>query len=223
MVSQYFLVVAADVESLSSAAGVLTLVNYALVNIAVIVLRMRPPEDYRPSYTTPGYPYLQIVGTVSSVGVIFLADRPAQISAAVLLVLSLAWFFVYSKKRSTVSGISENIDWKEEYSFLNTPDNLTPALNGATAGIGTTREFSPYHLLTAVANPASGRSLLNISNKLLERSALDSEISVLNIIEIPEQLPLATARDRESFMEQRKKTQKELFNLVQEISAELVR
>ena len=215
-----FLVVVADVESLSSAAGVLTLVNYALVNIAVIVLRMRPPEDYRPSYTTPGYPYLQIVGAVSSVGVIFLADRPAQISAAVLLVLSLAWFFVYSKKRSTVSGISENINWKEEYSFLNTPDNLTPALNGATAGIGTTREFSPYHLLTAVANPASGRPLLNISNKLLKRSALDSEISVLNIIEIPEQLPLRSARERENFMKERKETQAELFNLIQDISAE---
>ena len=214
------LVLIADVESLSSSAGVLTLVNYALVNVAVIVLRIRPPEDYRPSFTTPGYPFLQVLGTVSSVGVIFLAGRSAQISAAVLLGLSLVWYFIYSKKRSTVEGVSEKINWKEEYSFINTPDNLTPALNGAVASHIKTREFSPYHLLTAVANPASGRPLLNISNKLLERSALDSEISVLNIIEIPEQLPLRSARERENFMKERKETQSDLFDLIQEVSAE---
>ncbi len=213
------LILAADVETLSSSAGVLTLVNYALVNISLIGLRINPPENYRPSYMAPGYPYIQIIGAVSSAGVIFLAGRSAQIGAAALLVLSLAWYFVYSKNKTSVKGISAEIDWKRDFSLVRTPDNLSLAL-GKEVPAAERREFSHYHLLTAVANPASGRPLLNISNKLLDRSELDSEISVLNIIEIPEQLPLRSAKEREGFMQERKETQAELFQLVQKISAE---
>ncbi|MFW5789883.1 MAG: amino acid permease [Bacillota bacterium] len=216
-----FLVLVANVENLSGAAGVLTLVNYALVNVAVIVLRMRPPEDYRPNYTTPGYPYLQVIGAVSSVGIIFMADRSSQISAVVLIGLSLVWYFIYSRKKSTIQGVSAEINWEEEYSFINTPDNLTPVLPSFnTDNVERKPEIAPYHLMTAVANPDSGRPLLNISNKLLERADIESEISVLNIIEIPEQLSLEVVRDDENLFEKRKKNQKDLFELSQELSAE---
>ncbi|MFW5994446.1 MAG: amino acid permease, partial [Halanaerobiaceae bacterium] len=216
-----FLVLVANVENLSGAAGVLTLVNYALVNVAVIVLRMRPPEDYRPNYTTPGYPYLQVIGAVSSVGIIFMADRSSQISAVVLIGLSLVWYFIYSRKKSTIQGVSAEINWEEEYSFINTPDNLTPVLPSFnTDNVERKPEIAPYHLMTAVANPDSGRPLLNISNKLLERADIESEISVLNIIEIPEQLSLEVVRDDEDLFEKRKKNQKDLFELSQELSAE---
>jgi len=212
------LVLAADVETLSSSAGVLTLVNYALVNISLIVMRINPPENYKPSYMAPGYPYLQILGAISSAGIIFLAGRSAQIGAAVLLIISLIWYFLYSRKKSSLKGLSADIEWKEGLSLAGIPDNLSPALEKGI--LATEREYSSYHLLTAVANPASSRPLLNISNKLLERTELDAEISVLNIIEIPEQLPLRSAKEREGFMRERKETQAELFQLVQKFSAE---
>lgn len=214
-----FLVAVADVEGLSSSAGVLTLVNYALVNVALIVLRIKPPKNYRPAYTAPGFPYLQIIGAISSVGIIFLAKRPAQIGAGVLLILSLIWFFAYSKSKSPLTGVSQSIDWKSEYSFWNTPDNLTPLLTTGEPTKFQEMEFSPYHLLVAVANPKSGRALLNISNKLLERTSLESEISVINIIEIPDQLSLEAAKETEELFQERKMVQKDLFELSQEIAS----
>ena len=214
-----FLVLTADVESLSKAAGVLTLISYALVNISLIVLRLRPPEDYRPSFLCPGYPYLQILGAISSIAVIFLAEPAAQITTLVLIAISVIWYYTYGKKRSQVKGISTEIDWKTEFSFVNTPDNLSAALEGYTPSMAG-REFSPYHVLTAVANPASGRSLIDISSKLIDRTSLDSEVSVLNILEVPSQLPLRSAKNREDIMQERTETQSKLFNITQEMAAE---
>ena len=213
------LVAVADVESLSNTAGILTLISYALVNISLIVLRLSPPEDYRPSFLCPGYPYVQILGAISSIAIIFFAEMITLLATAVLIIVSVLWYLVYGRERSLVSGISAEIDWKNEFSFINTPDNLKPVLEGGPAAAAEER-FSSYHVLTAVANPASGRSLLNISSKLIDRTALDSEVSVLNIIEIPGQLPLDAARQREDFMEERRQTQQKLFELTDEVAAE---
>ena len=212
------LVLVADVESLSSSAGVLTLVNYALVNVALIVFRMKPPDDYRPSFTVPGYPYLPILGAILSGGVIILAGRTAQIGAAVLLVLSLGWFALYSRKRSTVEGVSGTVSWREQLSPFRIQDNLTPLLDKSPSARRGGPPAAGFHILTAVANPASGRSLITISDKLAVRSRSDSKISVLNVYEIPKQLPLTSARERQGLVEHKSEIQNALLELSREIS-----
>ncbi len=55
-----------NLEFLSTAGSVLHLIVYGLLNVALIVMREADPADYDPDFEVPLYPFVPIIGTVSS-------------------------------------------------------------------------------------------------------------------------------------------------------------
>lgn len=84
---------------LVKAASVVILTAYVLTNLAVIILRESKLKNYRPSFKTPFYPWLQIFGIIIfSFFIIDLGLEAIEISIFLLLI-SICFYLFYGKKK----------------------------------------------------------------------------------------------------------------------------
>jgi amino acid transporter/mannitol/fructose-specific phosphotransferase system IIA component (Ntr-type) len=91
-----FLVVL-DVEQVAKLASSLQLTIFALVNVAVVVMRESRIEAYDPGFRSPLYPWMQLAGIVFPfVLVAEMGWFPALFTMAVVT-LSLAWYTYYAR------------------------------------------------------------------------------------------------------------------------------
>ncbi|MCD4817202.1 MAG: amino acid permease, partial [Candidatus Cloacimonetes bacterium] len=88
-------------ETLVKVASIVILTAYVLTNISVIILRESKLKNYRPSFKTPLYPYLQIFGIiVFTFFIIDLGLEAVEISVAFLLI-GVSIYLFYGRKRSS--------------------------------------------------------------------------------------------------------------------------
>ena len=85
------------VEMLAEVASLLHLMLYGLMCVAVLLLRRNRPDWYNPSFETPAYPVVPIVGAVASFGLIFFMEPRSQIVGAAVLAAAAGWYVVYRK------------------------------------------------------------------------------------------------------------------------------
>ncbi len=87
-------------DVLVKAASTVVLTSYILANIALIILRESKLQNYRPSFKTPFYPWMQIISVIafcviiSDMGLTTLKISLGLVGVALLL------FFFYGKKRA---------------------------------------------------------------------------------------------------------------------------
>jgi len=90
-----------DIAVLAKAASVLHLVVYGLINIALIVFRKTDAVTYNPPYTVPLYPWVPILGAITSFGLIAFMN-PIEIGLGfVFVVVSVVWYLLYARSRTT--------------------------------------------------------------------------------------------------------------------------
>lgn len=98
------LIVLLDVEGIASLASALLLAVFALINLAVVVLRRGRVVGYRPGFRSPLFPWVQWVGVaISVVLVVDLGLRPAAVSIAIIVVGSV-WLAVARRHRDVGAG-----------------------------------------------------------------------------------------------------------------------
>jgi APA family basic amino acid/polyamine antiporter len=89
-----------NLESLVKVASTMMLLLFSLVNISVILMRESKIVSYKPSFKAPFYPYLQVAGIGIYLSLIVeMGLLPLVITAGFFLV-SLLWYFSYSKSRN---------------------------------------------------------------------------------------------------------------------------
>jgi mannitol/fructose-specific phosphotransferase system IIA component (Ntr-type) len=101
-------------ELLVKAASTIILSSYVFTNIAVIILRESSLQNYRPSFRTPLYPAPQVVSVLLFIFLIIDLGLDAFEIAVILLLLSLAVYFFYGRKRA-----------KREYALLHLIERIT--------------------------------------------------------------------------------------------------
>ncbi len=210
------LLLTADVEALSSSASVLMLINYAIINLVVIVMRVAPPEGYSPTYRAFGYPFLQIVAALASLFVIINASFFAQMVAVSLIILGVIWFFVWAKSHANIKAAVSDFQFsailqRETPEKVTSPQSKTGVISGSRKKSKTLPET--LHVLTPLANPKSESSLLNISGMLVSNSPGAGEITALNIFEIPEQAPLDLIQEDGEVMQKVRTIQRSIMNI----------
>ncbi len=94
-------------EMLVKAASTVVLTSYVLTNIAVVIFRESRIVNYKPSFKTPFYPWLQIVTIISFVLIIADIGMQAVEISLSLLVISMIIYFIYGRKAKD-----------KEYAFL---------------------------------------------------------------------------------------------------------
>jgi len=83
------------IERVAKLASTFQLLVFALVNIAVIVMRESGIESYDPGFKSPLYPWIQIVGILISVVLIPEMGLLSSIFAMGLVALGVAWYYLY--------------------------------------------------------------------------------------------------------------------------------
>jgi amino acid transporter/nucleotide-binding universal stress UspA family protein len=87
------LVVLFDVEQLAKLGGVFNIFVFALVNLAVVILRRVRPPWYRPVFRAPFQPWLQIAGSLAALALIPQMGLGPALAAAGFLAAGVGWYY----------------------------------------------------------------------------------------------------------------------------------
>ncbi len=98
------LVATGQVELLAEVASFLHLVMYALICVALLVLRRRQPEWYEPSFRVPAGPIIPVVGALASIGLIAFMQQASIVIGVAIMALSYGWYRYYASE-VTLSGV----------------------------------------------------------------------------------------------------------------------
>ncbi|MHC4981720.1 MAG: amino acid permease, partial [Planctomycetota bacterium] len=88
-----------DIYTLVKAASAMKLTLFALVNVAVLIMRRSRIQNYRPLYKSPLYPYLQLAGIAVYVFLIVGMGRIPLLIAGGFAMLGVLWYIFYVRLR----------------------------------------------------------------------------------------------------------------------------
>ncbi|CAN5356021.1 amino acid permease [soil metagenome] len=178
------------VEEIAKTAGSFQIVVYILVNVALIAFRIRKPAWYNPQFKSPAYPWIQIFGIVSGVGLLTQMDTLPLIGGIGILIFGVLWYFAYGRTR---------VDLDRE-SILSEAITTTMEAEPETD--------HPYRIILPIANPSSQHNLLHLAASIASTRE-NSEVICVNVITVPDQTALAQELE---YDEERIKKQDELFD-----------
>lgn len=177
------------IETLADVASFLYLITYALVHVAVIVMRRAAPEDYDPDFRLPSwaYPIVPLLGAISCLVIV------AQMRSLVLMigggfvVLGVVWYFAYAAHKAVKpSLVGEAI---AAPSRIPAPDER-------------------YRIVIPVANPQTERHLIRIGGAI-GASFGEAELVAVSVLEVPRQTSLEQGV---KFEDERIRRQQELLD-----------
>ncbi len=108
------IIVGLNIEKLAKVASLFLLMLFLMSNLSVIVVRTSKISNYKPSFKTPLYPFMQIFGIIVYLILIFTMGFFTIALSLIFIALSLLWFFLYVKKRV-----------KRKSAFIHMVENLT--------------------------------------------------------------------------------------------------
>jgi len=178
-------IAAGTVETLAAMGSVLHLLIYALLNVALIVMREVNPADYEPDYTVPLYPIVPILGAITALGLIAFIEPLVIGLSAVLAGGAVVWYFGYARTRATKQGVLS------EY-VLDRAEKLPDAAVDAAASVQP--DGGKYRVMVPLANPEHERDLIELASTIAK--VRDGTVVATHIITVPDQTALERARDR---------------------------
>ena len=93
-----------DVVTVAKLASAFQLLMFALVNLAVIVMRESRIETYDPAARSPLYPWTQLLGIFLCLALIVEMGRMPMLFTLGLVTVGVTWFFVYGRHRVVRQG-----------------------------------------------------------------------------------------------------------------------
>lgn len=177
------------IETLADVASFLYLLTYALVHVAVIVMRRAGPEDYDPDFklSSWAYPLIPLLGSAACLVIL------AQMRTIVLLIgggivlVGILWYFGYAASRA-----------------------IRPSLVG-DAIVARNNHPTPnerYRIVVPVANPQTEQHLIKLGGAIGTGYG-EAEIVAVSVLEVPQQTSLQQGIQ---FEDERVKRQQELLN-----------
>ncbi|MFB6126836.1 MAG: amino acid permease [Halolamina sp.] len=162
-----------EIAKLASAFQILV---FALINLAVVAFREGGAE-YDPEFTSPLYPWTQLFGAVTGIGLLTQMGAVALVGAAVIVVGSVLWYLVYVRPRVSRDGAATDAVRRR----------VGRAAIDETESAVAER---PQELLVALTKElpvARERSLVNVAADLVDDKG---RVVVVRFDEVPDQVPL---------------------------------
>lgn len=85
-----------NVEEVAKLASAFKLLLFGLLNLAVVVMRESQIQEYDPGYVSPFYPWVQVIGMLTSGVLIFEMGMVSIVFTAAITILSVAWYYYYA-------------------------------------------------------------------------------------------------------------------------------
>ncbi|WP_435127770.1 amino acid permease [Halobaculum sp. D14] len=177
-------IVLADVQTLSTLGSVLHLVIYALLNLALIVMREADVADYDPSYTVPLYPAVPILGVVASIALIGYIEPTVVLIGAAFVLFAVLWYFGYVRSRTAAEGaLSAYVRQRSE----SMPDAAVGAADAVAPDGG------EFRVMVPLANPAHESDLMRLATSIAKQRG--GVVDAVHIVSVPDQTTLSYAAD----------------------------
>ncbi|HSR53484.1 MAG TPA: amino acid permease [Acidobacteriota bacterium] len=162
------LAVAFPIQVLGSAASLMFLLTFALVNLALIALRRKFPGEKQSTFRVPLYPLPPILAIVLNLGLAFYQyefDPRAWYIAVAWLLMGLFVYFAYFEKKAAAE----------------IPQVLEVGRPAAEA-------VKTYRILIPLAHPDHVEPLMKLAIPIAQ--ANEGEIVALSVVTIPQNLPI---------------------------------
>ncbi len=159
------------IEVVGSAASLMFLLTFTLVNLSLVVLRRKLPDIDR-KYRVPLFPYVPLLGAVLNLWLAvyqFNFDPTSWFVATAWIVLGLGAYFLHFRKKS-----------KEAL-----PQVIGPRITSAGP--------SPYRVLVPLSNPGNIHLLLDLAIPIAR--ARGGDIVATTVVQVPIQLPIEEGRN----------------------------
>jgi len=186
------------IDTLADVASFMFLITYALVHIAVVVLRRAEPAEYEPDFRIPSilYPIVPILGFLACIGVMLQMALVVQVIGLGIVVVGIGWYAFYSRDRATSTTlIGEAVAPRDP----------------------TVREEDAYRVVVPVSNPKTQRSLIRYAAASAANRDRAGELIVVNVLEVPPQM----SPEQIELEEERVENQRELLENARDIAADL--
>ena len=96
------------IQLLGELVSIGTLLAFVLVCAGVLVLRYKDPNAHRP-FKTPFFPYVPILGILSSLGVMLTLPGDTWLRLIVWMGIGIIIYFLYSKRKSKLNSVSKSL------------------------------------------------------------------------------------------------------------------
>jgi hypothetical protein len=93
-----------DVSSIAKLASAFQLLLFALLSLAVVVMRESGIAAYDPGYRSPFYPWMHVFGVLAPGWLIAEMGQLAILFTLGLITLTVVWYFTYARSRARRSG-----------------------------------------------------------------------------------------------------------------------
>lgn len=93
-----------DVERLASAGSAFLLLIFALINLAVLIFRESQIASYVPGFRSPLYPWMQIFGVVTTLGLIVALGAVYVAFVLIIVAVAALWHRLYVRARASRRG-----------------------------------------------------------------------------------------------------------------------
>lgn len=176
-----------DVEKIAKLASAFMVMMFILVNACVIVLRETSAQWYAPPYKSPLYPFVQLFGIFSGVGLLILLGLGPLLAIIAILIIGFLIYF-YFGKNATRTGILRKYGHrpalylfyrrkqKGQITYRNNQAGIMQNLDGklaSDAGV----------VVPLLGNEQSPEMLIEIAAAINKRD----KIQAVNITEVPNQ------------------------------------
>jgi amino acid transporter/nucleotide-binding universal stress UspA family protein len=170
-----FLVVALflPLDTIGSAASLLFLLTFALVNISLLIYRRRSASLPSRGFRVPGYPVTPILGFLTCVGLALfqLVHEPSAWGLAALwIAVGLGVYAVFFARRAAIADVPKILESEELRELQRT---------------------ARYRILVPLANPDRVQPLMELAVRLARDSA--GEVNALHAVELPDVTPYSEA------------------------------
>lgn len=170
----------AFLEMLAAVAGLFHLVLFALINLSCLALRISGVEWYKPSFRTPFYPAVPIIGLAGCAGVALVAGLLQWAIAGAIIGIAVLWYFMVTKKTPGIKHARAEL-------LERTLDRVQ---EGVKRHVEKSRKESGEvkgAVLVTVANPETYRMLLDVA------SPLASSMEIIHVFEVSPEISLVDA------------------------------
>ena len=87
-----------DPLKIAKLASAFQLLMFALLCLAVVVMREAKLDSYDPGYRAPFYPWLQLIGAASCIAIIIIMGWLPILFSLCIIVIGIVWYFAYARK-----------------------------------------------------------------------------------------------------------------------------
>lgn len=143
-----FFLLAFNVAEVAKLASAFQLLLFALLNLAVIVMRESKIEEYDPGFNSPWYPWIQIIGVILSIILIFEMGILSILFTVAVSAASIMWYKYYAQDKVDRQGAIFHV-------HARLGENKDQGLEGEMRGIlreKGLRQEDPYEELVSRAN-----------------------------------------------------------------------